>query len=129
MAITEMAGNRRRTTESSSKPDICGIFRSEINTEGRDLFNCNRASNPCTAILTLYPEAFSNITIVLRTAVSSSTTKISCGGGGSFAFLFICDNSKRPHNHDIQQLAKLFPMEQFLLKSVPIEQFCLETIS
>src|SRR5579862_2396794 len=77
MAITDIWGNRRRTTERNSNPDICGIFKSEMITAGSALRSCKSASKPCTALLTLYPADCSNMTILLRTALSSSTTKIS----------------------------------------------------
>ena len=55
MAITEICGNRRRTTERNSKPDICGIFRSESTMAGSLRFNCNRASNPLIAVVVCNP--------------------------------------------------------------------------
>src|SRR5579863_402793 len=78
MATTGIWGNRRRTTERNSKPDICGMFRSESTTAGNLLFNCKSASKPCTALLTSYPPALRTIPTLSRTASSSSTTRISC---------------------------------------------------
>src|SRR4051794_10067208 len=52
IAITDICGNHRRTTERNSKPDIWGIFRSEITMAGSLLFNCKSASKPLPAVLT-----------------------------------------------------------------------------
>src|SRR5579859_1793731 len=94
MAMTEMLGKRRRTTERNSKPDICGMLRSERTMAGSLRFNCKRASKPLMARVTSYPDAWSNRARLSRTAASSSTTKISCfegcamGETSYFYFLF-----------------------------------------
>ena len=66
----------RRTTESSSNPDICGILRSEMMTSGIVLLSYKRASKPSCAVLTSYPAALSSIARLSRTLCSSSTTRI-----------------------------------------------------
>src|SRR6185437_486211 len=76
MATTGICGNRRRTTDRNSKPDICGMFRSETMTSGTDRFICNRASKPLLAVATSYPADVSSKPIVFRTLSSSSTSRI-----------------------------------------------------
>src|SRR5579859_2892901 len=94
MAMTEMLGKRRRTTERNSKPDICGMLRSERTMAGSLRFNCKRASKPLMARVTSYPDDWSNMARESRTAASSSTIKISCfegcvmGETSHFYFLF-----------------------------------------
>src|SRR5579864_1869373 len=109
MAITEIWGNRRRTIDRNSKPDICGMFRSEITMAGILLFNCKRASKPCIAILTSYPDDCSTMARLFRMASSSSTTRISCfediGMGPDLSCLEI-QSFQETHDR-IQQLAKL----------------------
>src|SRR6185312_5513892 len=87
MAMTEIPGKRRRTTERNSKPDICGILRSESTMAGSLRFNCKRASKPLMARVTSYPDDWSNRARVSRTAASSSTIRISCFKGSDIANL------------------------------------------
>src|SRR5581483_1113525 len=110
MAITDIFGNRRRTTERSSKPDICGIFRSEIRIDGSVLLICKSASKPCIAVPTSYPSDRNTMTRVSRTASSSSTTRILCLGtldiGGASFLSLSSEWIYREHNYGLQQLAK-----------------------
>src|SRR5512146_482283 len=77
LAITEIWGNLRRKTDSSSKPDMCGMFRSEMMRSGKlGAFSCNRASRPFSAVLTTYPLARNKRAWLSRTDFSSSTTRI-----------------------------------------------------
>jgi hypothetical protein len=74
-ATTMMLGNLRRTTDSSSKPDISGMLRSDRITSGICCFSCNRASKPSVAVETSYPAASSTVENVKRTVTSSSTIR------------------------------------------------------
>ena len=52
VAITEISGNRLRTTDSNSNPDMCGRFNSVMSRSGlapRKMFS---ASKPFRAVIT-----------------------------------------------------------------------------
>src|ERR1041385_8763291 len=101
MAITDISGNRRRTTERNSKPDIWGMFRSEITMAGRLLFNCRKASKPFIAMPTSYSDDCSTSLRLSRTASSSSTTRILCLVGFAMEELSLQES----HYHKVQQIA------------------------
>jgi hypothetical protein len=70
-----MEGNRRRTTESSSKPDIPGIFRSERIMSGISFLMASNAEKPFGATRTAYPRAVNMIDRFPQIDASSSTTR------------------------------------------------------
>src|SRR5947207_3401732 len=74
--MTEIWGNRRRTTDRSSKPDIRGMFRSEMMTSGIERLRCKRASKPSSAVATVYPTSVINSLSAARRPGSSSTIRI-----------------------------------------------------
>src|SRR5947209_937168 len=76
MAITEILGKRRRSTERNSNPDMFGMFRSDVIRSGVMPRNCKRASNPSVATLTVYPAVMNNIERLSRMIGSSSTTRM-----------------------------------------------------
>src|SRR5438105_13629136 len=75
IAITEIWGKRRRSTERNSNPDILGIFRSERTMSGRVRLSCKRASKPSSAMEVSYPSASRTIARLLRILDSSSTIR------------------------------------------------------
>ncbi len=57
IAITRIPGNRRRTTERNSKPDMPGMFRSERMMSGISCRISDKAEKPSSAERTLYPNS------------------------------------------------------------------------
>jgi hypothetical protein len=75
MAITGIAGNRERTTESNSNPDMPGMLRSERRISGISVRNSRSAENPSWAHRTRYPISASVSDIDDLIVGSSSTMR------------------------------------------------------
>lgn len=84
MAIVRIAGNRRRTTESNSKPDIFGILRSERSNSGTSFRISRNAEKPSSAERARYPLSVSASDSDNRTVGSSSTMSSVAGVAGIF---------------------------------------------
>jgi hypothetical protein len=76
IAITGICGKRLRTMERSSKPDILGIFRSEMMMSGGARRSSTRAAKPSVAVRTSYPFVSRRLDETSRIDGSSSTTRI-----------------------------------------------------
>src|ERR1035438_1444484 len=73
MAMVWTEGNRRRTTESSSKPDMRGMLRSERTMSGISVRISANAEKPSSAVRTQYPISVSKHDNDVRIEDSSST--------------------------------------------------------
>ena len=82
MAIVRIAGKRRWITESNSKPDIPGIFRSERSSSGTSFYISRNAEIPSSAVRTLYPISLSTWDSNSRMEVLSSTISNAVGEFG-----------------------------------------------
>jgi len=115
MAIERISGNLRRTTESNSKPDMPGMFKSEIRISG----TCNRisrnAEKPSSAVRVLKPSSASACDNELRIEGSSSTMSNLAAEFG-ISHLTIHLPREIRHKYPIQEIELLIKCEQGTLR-------------